>query len=237
MKFKEKLKSKLSENGYSYSEEQIDRLTDFYSLMIEKNKVMNLTAITDEDEVIEKHYIDSLSCSRIIPMDKIHSCIDIGTGAGFPGIPLKIFYPDIRFTLVDSLNKRVLFLKETCEKLKLTNIDIIHGRAEKLGREKDHRENYDLCVSRAVAKLSVLIEYCIPFVKEKGMFVSYKSKKSSDEINESKHAFKELGCKIKHIENIEYNNELERVLIQIEKFRRTPKKYPRREGVPAKDPL
>lgn len=236
MTFKEKLKNKLSENGYGFNEEKIDRLSDFYHMMVEKNKVMNLTAITQEDEVIEKHYIDSLSCSKIVSMDEIQSCIDIGTGAGFPGIPLKIMYPEIRFTLVDSLNKRIRFLEETCEKLELTNIDMIHGRAESLGRNPELREKFDLCVSRAVAKLSVLCEYCCPFVRQGGIFVSYKSKKTNEEVKDSEHALKELGCKIVHIENIRYNG-LDRSLIEIKKVRKTPRKYPRREGIPAKDPL
>ena len=168
MTFKEKMIAEFMKNGIEFRDEQIDQLSIYYDMLIEKNKVMNLTAITDEEEVIRKHFIDSLSCSSIIDMNNISKCIDIGTGAGFPGIPLKIFYPDTDFILVDSLGKRVKFLNDVTEALGLKGINSIHSRAEDLGHDPSYRGRFDLCVSRAVAGLNVLSEYCIPFLKKDG---------------------------------------------------------------------
>ena len=177
MEFKEKLKARALKEEISLSPKQLDQFELFYNMLIETNKSMNLTAITDEDEVIEKHFIDSLSCRRIMDMTIVKTCIDVGTGAGFPGIPLKIVYPEIQFVLVDSLNKRVGFLNEVKKALGLEGLEALHGRAEDLARDKSLRASFDLCVSRAVANLSVLSEYCIPFVRTNGYFVSYKGKK------------------------------------------------------------
>ena len=196
MNFKEKLKIKAENIGISLNEKQLQQFQDFYELLIEKNKVMNLTAITEEEEVIDKHFIDSLTCKRVIDMDQVKSVIDIGTGAGFPGIPLKIVYPEIDFVLLDSLNKRVKFLNEVIDTLHLEKIQAVHGRAEDLARKPEFRGKLDLCVSRAVANLSTLSEYCIPFVRVNGYFVSYKAKKGLEEIHQSDHCMKELGSKI-----------------------------------------
>ena len=238
MSFEKKLKEKMDLYHIDIDEYKIKQFKTFYEILMEKNKYMNLTAITDEDEVIEKHFIDSLSCSRVMDLDQISNCIDVGTGAGFPGIPLKIMYPDIHFVLVDSLNKRINFLKEVVEELGLEGIDLYHGRAEDLARKKNLRGQFDLCVSRAVAHLSVLAEYCIPFLKVNGIFVSYKAGKGMEEIKESQTCLKKLFSKIEHIEKFRLEDDHgERLLINIKKQKPTPKIYPRKAGTPAKNPL
>ena len=225
------------------SDDQINCFEKYYELLIEKNKVMNLTAITEKEDVIVKHFIDSIS---LIPylLDKGFnvnselSIIDIGTGAGFPGLPLKIMMPDVKFTLLDSLNKRVSFLNEVIDELKLKDIEALHGRAEDYASDNKYREKYDICVSRAVANLSTLSEYCIPFVKEDGFFISYKAGESEEEINNSKNAIKILGGKINKVEEFVLpGTDVSRVFVFIRKLELTDKKYPRKAGVPAKKPL
>ena len=238
MSFEKKLKEKMDLYHIDIDEYKIKQFKTFYEMLMEKNKYMNLTAITEEDEVIEKHFIDSLSCSRVIELEKISSCIDVGTGAGFPGIPLKIMYPDLHFVLVDSLNKRINFLKEVVEELGLKEIDLYHGRAEDLARKPALRGKFDLCVSRAVAHLSVLSEYCIPFLKVNGIFVSYKAGKGMDEIEESQTCLKKLFSRVEHIEEFRLEEDHgERLLIKIKKQKPTPKIYPRKAGTPARNPL
>lgn len=232
------LKTGLEKLNISLSDKQLNQFIEYYDLLIEKNKVMNLTTITEYDEVIHKHFLDSLSivlCSAFTSKGKI---IDIGTGAGFPGIPLKIVFPELEILLVDSLNKRVNFLNEVIEILGLTNISAVHDRAEDLGHKKEHREKYDFCVSRAVANLSTLSEYCMPFVKKNGYFISYKSVKVEEEIKEAKRAVTLLGGSI--VDNISFllpNTEVERNLIVIQKNKNTSLKYPRKAGLPSKEPL
>lgn len=238
MDFKEKLKKKAENIGIALSELQLQQFQDFYELLIEKNKVMNLTSITEEDEVIDKHFIDSLTCNRVIDMNQVKSVIDIGTGAGFPGIPLKIVYPDIDFVLLDSLNKRVRFLNEAIEVLHLGKIQAVHGRAEDLARKPEFRGKFDLCVSRAVANLNTLSEYCIPFVRVNGFFISYKAQKGLEEIYESDHCMKELGSKIMQVDEFKLTDiDFNRVLIKIKKCKGTSKLYPRKAGTPSKNPL
>lgn len=238
MNFKEKLKNKAKNIGIELNDKQLQQFEQFYALLIEKNKVMNLTAITEEEEVIDKHFIDSLTCNRVNPMEQVKSIIDIGTGAGFPGIPLKIVYPDISFVLLDSLNKRIQFLNEVIEKLGLTKIKAVHGRAEDLARKSEYRGKFDLCVSRAVANLSTLSEYCIPFVKVNGFFVSYKAGKGLEEIEKCSTCMKELGSKIVKIDQFQLSDqEAQRILIQIKKCKGTSKKYPRKAGIPSRNPL
>ena len=238
MNFTQKLQKKAEENNFVLNSKQLQQFELFYKMLIEKNKVMNLTSITEEDEVIDKHFIDSLTCARVMDMSQIHSVIDIGTGAGFPGIPLKIAYPEIEFVLLDSLNKRVKFLNEVIEALGLSGIRAVHGRAEDLARDRELRASFDLCVSRAVANLSTLSEYCIPFVRVNGFFVSYKSKKGIEEIEASAHCMKMLGSKIVQIDEFQLSDhDSDRVLIKIKKCSGTSKQYPRKAGIPSKNPL
>lgn len=232
------LKNKLNQLSIEYSESQIEKLLKYYEMLIEKNKVMNLTAITEFDEVVEKHFIDSLSIVRVIDMEKVHSIIDIGTGAGFPGIPVKIMFPHIKVTLVDSLNKRVNFLNEVIENLELRDIEAYHGRAEDYGKDKKFREKYDLCVSRAVANLASLSEYCMPFVKPDGYFISYKAGECEDEIDNSKNAIKILSGKIEKVEKFSLpDSEISRSFIKIKKIKNMSNKYPRKSGIPSRNPL
>lgn len=238
MTFKEKLVREGKRYRISFNDLQLDQFEAFYRFLIEKNKVMNLTAITDEDEFILKHVIDSLLIHDIIDGSLVTSCIDIGTGAGFPGIPLKIMYPDIRFILLDSLKKRIKFINEFIDLIKLKNIDAIHGRAEDLARDKAYRASFDLCVSRAVADLRVLSEYCIPYLKKGGYFLPYKSKKGKEELELSQNCFKLLACKLE--DQYEYQFEDgkgERLIFKIRKCLDTPNKYPRKAGLPSKNPL
>jgi 16S rRNA (guanine527-N7)-methyltransferase len=216
---------------------QKQQFIDYYEVLIEKNKVMNLTAITEFSEVVNKHFIDSLSLIKVYS-PKNQKVLDLGTGAGFPGIPLKIVYPELDILLVDSLNKRLVFLQEVIEKLNLQKIATIHGRAEDLGKNNFYREHFDLCVSRAVAKLSSLSEYCLPFVKKGGYFISYKSGNVTEELDDSKRALKILGAKIEQVEEFTLpDTDIERSLIKIKKTEVTPKNYPRSAGKPSKDPL
>lgn len=222
--------------GVSFSDVQLEQFRIYYEMLVEKNKVMNLTGITEWDEVLEKHFLDSISLIRAVDLNKDLSVMDMGTGAGFPGIPLKIAFPNLKVTLADSLNKRVLFLQEVIDELKLEGIEAIHGRAEDLARDKRYRENYDLSVSRAVANLSTLSEYCLPFVKIGGQFISYKSGEIDEEISSSKSAVFLLGGKVKDIIKFELG-ELGRSFIVIDKINGTPKTYPRKAGTPSKKPL
>lgn len=252
--------------GIHLSGEQIEKFMDYYELLMEWNSFMNLTAITDFDEVILKHFVDSLAVCQVsvfrealklsdhkisVGADLLSkegssdkrkiseiSLIDVGTGAGFPGIPLNIVFGDMRITLLDSLNKRVNFLNTVIDKLNLKNIEAVHGRAEDFARQQDYREQYDFCVSRAVANLSTLSELCIPFLKRDGYFISYKSEKVREELSVGKKAVEILGGEIKDI--LEYQlpeSDMNRSMVFIRKVKSTPKKYPRKAGTPAKEPL
>ena len=224
----------------SLNEEQKRSFYIFYQDLVEKNKVMNLTSITDEKDVILKHFADSIALILAVPdlKEKKYKTLDLGTGAGFPGIPLAIAYPEMELTLADSLNKRILFIKEETEKLGLKNVNAVHSRAEDLAKDQSYREGFDLCVSRAVANLSTLSEYCIPFIHINGFFIPYKSGNVEDEILQSSRALKILKGKME--KTIHYSlpeGAGERTLLMIKKEDTTPKKYPRKAGRPSKEPI
>ena len=228
----------LNECKISLSDRQLEQFNKYYEMLIERNKVMNLTAITEYNDVVIKHFIDSLSLNRVMELDRDLSLIDMGTGAGFPGIPLKIAFPKLNIVLLDSLNKRVGFLNDVIKELELDGIKAIHGRAEDFGKDLAYRENFDLCVSRAVARLSSLAEYCIPYVKEGGYFVPYKAGNMMEELQESSKAIHVLGGKLIKTESfILPESDIERTLILIKKERKTPKAYPRSAGKPTKEPI
>ena len=220
------------------SDKQRDQFLTYYEMLIEKNKVMNLTAVTEFDEVLKKHFLDSISLGQFESLHEKKSMLDMGTGAGFPGIPLKIIYPELQVTLADSLNKRILFLEDVIAELKLSGINAVHARAEELARNNDYREQFNYCVSRAVANLSTLSEYCLPFVKTGGKFISYKSGEIEEEAAAAKHAIFLLGGGLKEIRKFEIpQTDLHRSFVVIEKVKKTPKAYPRKAGTPSKMPL
>lgn len=219
------------------SDNQLEQFQIYYEMLIEKNKVMNLTTITEKKDVILKHFLDSIAILKDISL-KRETILDIGTGAGFPGIPLKIVRPDCSITLMDSLNKRVDFLNEVIDALKLKNIKAVHGRAEDYARQREYREQYDYVVSRAVANLATLSEYCLPFVKLSGYFISYKSGQVEEELIKAKSAIFLCGGKREKVNYFTLpDSENSRSLVYIKKVKGTPKTYPRKAGTPAKNPL
>lgn len=230
--------SDLKEFDIDINHEQIEQFTKFYDLLLEWNSFMNLTSIIDFHEVNKKHFLDSISLVKACDLTKEMKIIDVGTGAGFPGIPLKILFPNLHITLLDSLNKRVKFLKEAIRILDLKDIEAIHGRAEDFAKNALYRESYNLCVSRAVANLSTLSEYCLPFVEVGGKFISYKSEKIVEEMETAGNAILKLGGKIeKQIDFLLPTSDIYRNLLVIEKLKATPKQFPRKAGLPSKEPL
>ena len=224
-------------NEILIDEKKAELLYRYYTMLVEKNKVMNLTAITEFSDVVDKHFIDSAAISKIVDLNG-KKVIDVGTGAGFPGIPLKILFPDMELTLLDSLNKRIGFLNEVISELGLTNVQAIHSRAEELARKPEHREKYDIAVSRAVSNLSTLVEYCLPFVIVGGTFYSYKGTKADEEMSAATNAVKLLGGKIKNSHEIKIDGtDYDRTMIEIVKISSTTKKYPRGGNKPSSDPL
>ena len=233
-----KFDNELEKMNIRLTDDQKSQFDLYYELLIEWNRIMNLTGITDYDEVNLKHFTDSLTISRIIDMAQINTLIDVGTGAGFPGIPIKIAFPHIKVYLLDSLNKRIKFLNEVIKKLGLKNIYAFHGRAEDFAKDRQYREKFDVCVSRAVANLSTLSEYCIPFVKTGGYFVSYKGGDSDEEVIRSENAITFLGGEIENTDRFFLpDTDMGRTLIKIRKRKRTPNRYPRKAGIPSKEPL
>ncbi|GHU43432.1 ribosomal RNA small subunit methyltransferase G [Clostridia bacterium] len=276
------LKKGLESLDLNLSEVQFQQFLDYYDLLIEKNKVMNLTGITDFSEVVTKHFLDSLSLIRIIDFRKMlnvdlktrinleinrnlesnkdselsissndvksfpnkkninrtYRLLDLGTGAGFPGIPLKIVFPELEIVLLDSVNKKLVFLQEVIDTLGLKKIEVVHGRAEDLARDSAYRESFDFCVSRAVALLSSLSEYCIPFVKKNGVFISYKSGKFEEELKKAEKAIGILGGKLEKVEMFQLpDTDMKRSLILVRKVKNTKKLYPRKAGLPSKQPI
>ena len=233
-----KFSSILEQWKIPFMEMQQEQLTLYYEMLVEKNKVMNLTAITEFEDVLEKHFLDSIAAARYVDLTGELSVIDLGTGAGFPGIPLKIMFPNLKITLADSLNKRILFLNEVIDALKLENVTAVHGRAEDLAVDENYRGQYDYCVSRAVANLSTLSEYCLPFVKVGGTFISYKSGEIDEELSTAKKATFLLGGQLKVVIPFQLDGtDLSRSFVMIEKVKKTPKAYPRKSGMPSKKPL
>lgn len=220
------------------TQEQLGQFLIYYEMLVEWNQKMNLTAITDYNEVMKKHFIDSISLVKAYDVTSNVKVIDVGTGAGFPGLALKIAFPDLQVTLLDSLNKRIQFLDAVIGRLKLENVETIHGRAEDFAKPDQLREKYDLCVSRAVANLSTLSEYCLPFVKVGGRFISYKSEKIAEEMEAAGKAVSILGGRVsKQVEFQLPDSDIYRNLFVIDKIGETPKKFPRKAGLPSKEPI
>lgn len=229
-------KQKLNEFDININDEQIKSFEKYMNLLLEWNEKINLTAITQPEEIKLKHFVDSLTVLKYINEDD--KVIDIGTGAGFPGIPLKIMNKNTKITLLDSLNKRINFLNIVIEKLDLSNIQAIHGRAEEIARNKLYREKYDVAVSRAVANLSTLTEYMLPFVKIGGKCICMKGANVNEELERAQNAIKELGGEIERVDNFYLSdNDNERNIIVIKKIKKTKSKYPRKAGTPSKEPL
>ncbi len=232
------LRENLKKIGCEPNDLQCEQLNNFHKILCEWNEFMNLTGITEYNEVVIKHFVDSLAVNCVYSFKKTDRVVDIGTGAGFPGIPLKIMYPDTRFTLLDSLNKRIKFLDEVIRINSLDGIETLHGRAEDYARDKNYREAFDVCVSRAVANLSTLSEYCLPYVKVGGLFISYKAGQLDEELKASERAIKLLGGEIKEVHKLTLpDTDIDRTFVVIKKTAATSKKYPRKAGLPSKEPL
>lgn len=233
----EYLRTCAKELNIDITDEMLSQFQTYYEMLIEKNKVMNLTAITEKEEVIIKHFLDSIAVLKYVDLSN-QTVIDIGTGAGFPGIPLKIVRPDLEITLLDSLNKRINFLNEVIDALGLQKINAIHFRAEDAAHNKDYRGQFDFAVSRAVANLATLSEYCLPFVKVDGCFISYKSGNIEEELENSKNAIFLCGGKLNKTEKFTLpESDHDRSFVLIDKKKNTAKMYPRKSGTPSKKPL
>jgi 16S rRNA (guanine527-N7)-methyltransferase len=219
-------------------DQQLEQFENYYSLLVEWNEKMNLTGITERDAVYEKHFYDSLTLAKVVRFQEVNSLADIGSGAGFPSIPLAIVYPHLKVTIVDALGKRIRFLEEVASQLGLSQASALHGRAEDVARLKAHRDQYDVVTARAVARLAVLNEFCLPFVKVGGMFVAMKGADLSEEIAESKYSADKLNGKLVRIEQMQLPSEgADRHLVMVSKSNPTPAMYPRKAGIPLKSPL
>lgn len=234
--------NRLEKMNITLSNEQLEQFDIYYKMLVDKNQYMNLTAITEYEDVLLKHYVDCLAVNVVEEFANIANSsvkvIDVGTGAGFPGIPLKIAFPKLKIDLLDSLNKRINFLNEIIDELGLLDISAYHGRAEDYAGKSEFRESYDLCVSRAVANLTTLSEYCLPFIKKGGLFIALKSGEIETELNESKKAIGILGGEIQKVVPYQLpDSDIDRNFVVIKKNSNTPKKYPRKAGLPSKEPL
>lgn len=234
--FKKILCEKMQDINIILSEMQVEQFFKYMNLLLEWNEKINLTAITDENEIILKHFVDSLTICKYL--ENKNSLIDVGTGAGFPGIPVKIVRPDLKIVLLDSLNKRVKFLNDVIEKLDLKNIVALHGRAEEVARKPEYREQFDIATSRAVANLPVLLEYLVPFVKVGERCICMKGAEIEEELNSAGKAIMVLGAKVDKVDDFLLpGSDMRRNLVILEKMKETSGKYPRKAGVPAKDPI
>lgn len=230
----------LLDNSISEPEAKAAQLEEYMNGVLEWNEKVNLTAITDRDEFVQKHIIDSLLCAQAPEVTESSSICDIGTGGGFPGVPLAVCYPDKEFILMDSLAKRIRIVNDLCAAVGADNVTAVHGRAEELARQKTYRDRFDLCISRAVANMSTLCEYCLPFVRVGGTFIAYKGPNCESEINDAKRAIELLGGEVDRVEHPQFEIRGERfdhTLVYIIKKRGTPKAYPRKAGTPARNPL
>ncbi|MBM6761164.1 16S rRNA (guanine(527)-N(7))-methyltransferase RsmG [Megamonas hypermegale] len=238
MNFVDELKIAATEYGLNLTEDQISAFNKYYELLYEWNKKINLTAITEPKDVAIKHMVDSLSCFKADLFKENTSLIDVGTGAGFPGLPLKIFYPSLKLTLLDSLNKRVKFLQLVVDELGLKDVEVIHARSEEAARNKKYREKFDLATARAVARLPIICEYCLPFVKDGGTFIALKGRQYEEEATQAQKAIKVLGGEIADIMPVKLPEiDDKRAVIYIKKIKSTPKTYPRKAGTPERNPI
>lgn len=232
---KEILEKTFKENNFEINGEKIDKFNDFFNLLLKFNENINLTRITSPEDAAKKHFLDSVYASNYIPQNS--KIVDVGAGGGFPSIPLKIYRPDLDLTMLDSVGKKVDFLNECVNQLALKNCHTIHARVEDFAREKDHRENFDVCVSRAVASLNTLLEYCLPLVKSNGLFIAFKGSNALEELAEAKNALTKLGGTVE--QTVEYSvvPDVKNYLLIFRKNGRTPNQFPRRNNLPRKQPL
>lgn len=228
----------LQERGITLTAEQLEQFDLYYKELISWNEKMNLTGITEREQVYTKHFYDSISLAFFLNLNEINNLADIGSGAGFPGIPLKICFPHLKLTIIDSLSKRISFLQHVCTTLKLSDVQLIHGRAEDIARQFKHRDAYDLVTARAVARLSLLNEFCLPFTRKDGVFAAMKGNDPSEELSEAKYSLKELRAQLDKVESFSLPvEESARHIVIIRKTGASPAKYPRKAGIPAKTPL
>lgn len=230
------LEEALEKLNIPFDESVIKSFEEYMDGILEWNEKINLTAITDKNEFISKHFIDSILGYNFEEYTNADSVIDIGTGAGFPGVPLAIVSPDKSFVLADSLNKRLKAINDLTSKIGIDNVETVHGRAEELAKNKHYRESFDICVSRAVANLAVLAEYCLPFIRTGGYLLAYKGPDAEDEVKKAEKAIKVLGGKFKRIESVNLDGYNHNIVV-IEKIKNTPAKYPRKAGTPSKEPI
>ncbi|WP_379137646.1 16S rRNA (guanine(527)-N(7))-methyltransferase RsmG [Paenibacillus sp. sgz500958] len=234
----EQFKQRLQDHGILLQSSQLEQFERYFQELVSWNEKMNLTGITEREQVYTKHFYDSISLAFHLDMNNVKKLADIGSGAGFPGIPLKICFPHLKLTIVDSLNKRISFLQHVCNELKLEGVQLIHGRAEDVARQPEHRDAYDLVTARAVARLSLLNEFCLPFTAVNGVFAAMKGSDPSEELKEAKFSLKELRGRLDKVESFSLPvDESARHIVLIHKTAPTPGKYPRKAGLPAKTPL